>query len=481
MGQFGRPFLYSACDRYLTLILGLVMTAIVARLLTPDELGLFALISGVVFVSEGLREFGAGAYIIQERVPSRTGVRAAFTMTLAISALLALALIAAAGPISAFYGEPRLADGLRLASLMLILNAFAAPPMAVLRRDLDFLAVAVINVSGAVVLVGVTVGLILLGHGYMSLIIGQLVAIAYGIAATQIHRPTPWLFRPHFGKAREMAAFGGWISATSILNNLYVMLPTFVLPRVAGFEAVALFSRATQLAQLSDRVIVGAIVPVILPAFANLARRGEDLRHGYLHGIRLITVVQWPALLGLAILAEPVVRIVLGDQWDAAAGLLRILALAGLFVAPAPLTFPVLVALGHTRDTLTTSLISLSFGAIVFAIFARYGLRPLALSFLISLPVQMFVALVFIRYRLGFGWREFFGACLPSAVCAALSGVPPLLAATRGGFSFAMSPAELILAIGGGGFAWLIGLALTRHPLMTELRKGLTMSARAPI
>lgn len=480
MSQLRKPFLYSACDRYMILVLGLVMTAIVARLLTPDELGLFALTSGVILVSEGLRDFGAGTYIVQEREPSRTGVRAAFTMSVMISILLVLALVAAAPGIAAFYGEPRLVGGLRLASLILILNAFAAPPMAVLRRDLDFLPVAVINVSGALVMVAVTLGMVLLGQGYLSLIIGQIVAIAYGLVATQIYRPMLWVFLPHLGGARKVAAFGGWISATSVLNSLYMSLPNFVLPRVAGFEAAALLSRASQLSQLSDRVIVGAIVPVILPAFATLARRGEDLRQGYLHGVRLITAVQWPALLGLAILAEPAVRIVLGDQWNAAADLLRILALAWLFMAPAALTLPILVASGHTRDTLTESLIALSLGAVIFAGFAPFGLRPLALSFFLSLPIQMFVALAFIRNRLGFTWKEFAAACAPSAVCAVLSAIPPLLAATHAGFAFAMPPAELVLAIGGGGVAWLIGLALTRHPLLNELRKGLAVARRVP-
>lgn len=480
MSQLRKPFLYSACDRYITLILGLVMTAIVARLLTPDELGLFALTAGVILVGEGLRDFGAGSYIVQERAPSRTGVRAAFTMSLAISILLALALVAAAPAIAAFYGAPRLAGGLRLASLILVLNAFAGPPLSVLRRDLDFLPVAVINVSGMVVMAAVTLGMVLLGQGYLSLVIGQVASIAYAICATQIHRPMPWIFLPHLGGAREVAAFGGWVSATSVLNNLYASLPNFVLPRVAGFEAAALLARASQLSQLPDRVIVGAIVPVILPAFATLARRGEDLRAGYLHGVRLITAVQWPALLGLAILAEPAVRIVLGDQWDAAAGLLRILALAWLFMAPAALTFPVLVASGHARDTLTASLISLSLGAVIFAGAAPFGLRPLALSFFLSLPVQMFVALAFIRNRLGFTWKEFAGACVPSAVCAVLSAIPPLLAATHAGFAFAMPAAELVLAVGGGVVAWLIGLALTRHPLMNELRRGLAVVRRVP-
>lgn len=479
--QLRKPFLYSACDRYVSLVLTLFMTAIVARLLTPEELGLFALISGVVFVTEALRDFGAGTYIVQEREPSRTGVRTAFTVTLGIALALALALTAASGPIAAFYEEPRLVTGLRLTAFGLVLSAFSAPPMSMLRRDMDFRPIAVINVTGGLVAAAVTIAMIRLGYGYLGMIGGGLAASAYVIAAAQFHRPTPWLFVPCLEKAREIAIFGGWVSATAVLNNLYLMLPNLVLPRIAGFGALALFSRATQLSQLSERVIVGAVVPVILPAFSVLARNGADLRRSYLYGISLITAVQWPALLGLAVLAEPVVRIVLGDQWDAAAELLRILALAGLFMAPAALTFPILVATGHTRDTLSASLISLSIGAVVFAVAAPFGLYALAMSFVVSLPIQMLVALMFIKHRLRFTWGQFARACVRSAACALLSALPPLLVAAHAGFAFAMPAAEIFLAVAGSGAAWLTGLALTRHPLMAELRRGLTDARRLPM
>jgi O-antigen/teichoic acid export membrane protein len=465
----------------LSLALTLVMTAVVARLLTPQELGLFALTSGVVLVTEVLRDFGTGAYIVQEREPSRTGVRTAFTVMLGFGAALALALTAGSEAIATFYGEPRLAAGLRMAALGLVLSAFAAPLMSILRRELDFLPIALINISSGVIAASVTITLILLGYGYLSMIVGGLVASVYIAAAAQLYRPTLWLYVPCLDKGREIATFGGLVSATAVLNNVYVMLPNFVLPRIAGFEAAALFSRATQLSQLSERVIVGAIAPVILPAFAALARSGADLRRSYLYGVSLVTAVQWPALLGLAILAEPAVRFVLGDQWDAAAGLLRILALAGLFMAPAALTFPILVAAGHTRDTLSASLISLTAGAAVFAVAAPFGLHLLAMSFLVSLPLQMLVALAFIRRRLGFTWRELARACARSAVCALTASAPPLLLALHTGFAFSVPPLHVLLALTGGAAAWLAGLALTRHPLLLELRRGVSAFRPVPV
>src|SRR5690606_28490260 len=114
-------------------------------------------------------------------------------------------------------------------------------------------------------------------------------------------RPKPWIFLPCLTNWREVLAFGGYSSATTVLNNLYGMLPQLMLGRLIGLEAAALYSRATILCQLPERAVIGAIQPVILPAFASKARQGEGLREPYLQALSLLSAVHWPVLLTLAV------------------------------------------------------------------------------------------------------------------------------------------------------------------------------------
>lgn len=462
--------LFSATDKYLSLLVTIAMTAIVARLLSPEEIGVFVVANAVLVLSETLRDFGTGTYIIQERVPSREGVRTAFTVMAAIGGTVSLALFSAAPLFAEFYAEPRLVTALRIASLGILASSFAAVSMSVLRRDMDFRALAFINVGGIIVNLLVAVGLALAGWSYLALVIGGVAGQFFVAIAALICRPNFWMFVPCLSKWREVLAFGGWSSMTTLLNNLYALLPQLLLGRTAGFDAAALYNRATILCQLPDRAVIGAVQPMLLPALTARARMGADLKSAYLYALSLLSAVHWPLLLGLAMLAEPAVRIMLGPQWDAAAPLLRIMALAWLTTAAASLTFPVLVAVGRVRDTLIASLISLPPSALVLVLAAPHGMTAVAASMLVALPLQTVVAMVTIRRHVGFAWTEVASAVWKSAVAASASAVVPLAIASHNGFRADLSFVLLAMAIAGAGAGWLAALAVTRHPLLAEIR-----------
>jgi O-antigen/teichoic acid export membrane protein len=264
--------------------------------------------------------------------------------------------------------------------------------------------------------------------------------------------------------------FGGYASATTLLNNLYNQLPQLLLGQMIGLDKAGLFSRATTLCQLPDRAIVGAFQPVLLPILSLDARAGKSLKAPYLYGLSLLSSVQWPILICLAILAEPVVRVVLGPQWDQAAPILRIMALAWVVMMPAPLTYPVLVAVGRVRDTLTASFVSLPVSAGVVALAAPHGMQAIAVSMFLTLPIQVGVAVYLIRRQIGFAWTDLFRATAKSTVvCLFAAAVPAGCLAAFGARPDLPIPV-LILAVAGAAIGWLAGLVATRHPLLAELR-----------
>src|SRR5699024_5124109 len=151
------------------------------------------------------------------------------------------------------------------------------------------------------------------------------------------------------------------------------LLPRLALGRILGFDAVGIYARAVTVCQLPDRAVVSALQPVVLPAMAARVRARGSLKDTYLRGLSLMSALQWPALAFLALLADPVVRILLGAQWAATTPLVRMIALASMMLAPAFMTFPVLVASGRLRDTLLSSLISLPPSVLIVVGVAPFG------------------------------------------------------------------------------------------------------------
>jgi O-antigen/teichoic acid export membrane protein len=469
MAALHRPLLFAALDKYVGMVINLLTAAIVARLLTPDEIGVFVVGAAVVMLAEALREFGTGSYIVQRRELERDAVRTAFTAMLGLALLIGVALILAAEPIAAFYRDPRLVPVLRLAAFGMFLSAFAGPSIALLRRDMAFGRLALVDTGGLLANLIATLIFIGLGAGYLSLSFAALAAAATVAAGAILSRPEFWIFRPKLTHWREIFGFGGLASATTVLNNLYSVLPQILLGRFAGFDAAGLYSRAATLCQLPDRAIVGAFQPVVFSAFAAEIRAGGTLKAGYLHALALLSAVQWPVLVVLALLAEPVVRLVLGPQWDAAAPVLRLLAFAYITMAPAGLTYPTLVATGRVRDTLTSSLITLPVGAIAMVAAAPYGLDAIAASMFFSWPLQIVVSLWFIRRQIHFTMAEFMGSLWKSAPVALAAAVAPMAVIAREGLRPDLPLPALALALGGAALGWLIGLWGVQHPLYAEL------------
>jgi O-antigen/teichoic acid export membrane protein len=265
-----------------------------------------------------------------------------------------------------------------------------------------------------------------------------------------------------------MLSFGAVSSSVSLVNMAYELLPRLAFGKILGFEALGIYARAVTVCQLPDRAIGAALQPVVLPAMAAHVRVGGDLKAAYLRGLTLMSAVQWPALVLLALLADPVVRVLLGAQWSEAAPLVRIITLASTTLAPAFMTFPVLVASGRLRDTLVSSLISLPPSVLIVVGVAPFGLTAVALSTFIVAPLQMGVALYFVRRAIGLSWAEVVDAGRASVGVTLGTAAVPALIVLLSPNGFALGWVETCLALLGAAVGWLVALRLVSHPIGAE-------------
>jgi len=247
------------------------------------------------------------------------------------------------------------------------------------------------------------------------------------------------------------------------------MLPRLAFAKLLGFDAAGLFGRALTVCQLPDRAVLSAIQPVILPAMAAHARAGGSLRESYLRGLTLITSVQWPTLVVLGLLADPVVRVLLGAQWGEAAPLVRIVALAMTALAPALMTFPLLVASGRLRDALLSTAIAVPPSLAISIGAASFGLTAVAASMLVTAPFQMLVALHFVRRATGLTWRALFRATRASLALTAGAALVPVVVILLSRNGFALGWVETAVAVLGAVGGWVAALVAVDHPLRGEI------------
>jgi O-antigen/teichoic acid export membrane protein len=290
-----------------------------------------------------------------------------------------------------------------------------------------------------------------------------------------------WLYRPSLRKWRGMLRFGGYNGTTSFVANLYEQLPYLVLGRILSLEAVGIYNRALNLSWLPNKLLLGGVVSVVVSAFAAHVRDGYSLKASYLSALSFITVVQWPALILLAIIADPVVHVVLGPQWLKAAPIVSISALALLFSFSNNLNSPVLIAMGALRANLVRSLVIWPLSGAILCAAAFFGLRTLALSLLIVMPFQAVMSIGIVCRHLSLDWRDVIATLRKSAITAGFSAIGPLVLVAFEGFDLDISVGHALIAVVLSGIGWVAGLWLTQHPLLDEFAHAKAVFLQSPL
>lgn len=464
-----RSFALVFADKAAGVVMTLTTMAIVSRILTPAEVGLFMLSSTVVMLIEAFRDFGIGTFLIQERELSPKMVRTAVTIMALMSLGLGLGILAASDILARYYGNADLGGLIRVAALAFLVAPVSNPLLALMRRDMAFGKVTAIGISAGLANAVTTILLALAGFGPFSFVWGSVCAACVMAAGALICRPEWWIFRPALLHWRKILPFGTWSTTVTLLGMLYDALPKLILGRVLGFGAVGMFSRAISLNQLPDRLLLSAAQPVLLPALSAHARNFGALKAPFLTGLSYVSGLQWPALAMIAILADPIVRLLLGEQWLAVIPLVRIVALAYFFLFPVYLCYPVLVSLGRVRDMALAMSLALPpcFAIMLWA--SSYGLRPMAFSLFLTGPIQVCTMLWFVWRIVPFTVTELATVLFKSgAVTAATVALPVALMASMGTWDH-MSYQMAALAVIGAVAGWVAGVMVLPHPLRREL------------
>lgn len=466
-----RSLAFSFLEKYASTALNLVSTLVLARLLSPEEIGIFSVGAAMVGMMHALRDFGVTNYLIQEREVGREKLRTAFTVTLGLSWLFALILLAASGWAADFYEEPGIRQIIWVMAANFALIPFGSPILALMRRELQFGRLAAIQLTSTVVNVSVSILLAALGFGFMSLAWASLAGVVATSSLAFLSRPHAFLFKPGFAEWRSVLSFGGYASGNAMIGDLRQTAPDLIIGRLLGFEAVGLHSRALGLLHIFNKLIFEGLQPVLLPALSEKVRRGEDLREVYLRAMEYITVLYWPFLAFLGLMADPIIRILLGDQWLAVTPLVQIYCGISAIGFPAFLTQPILIAMGQIRETLKISMIMLPISLVIVFIGSLHSLIVLAWLGYISGTIGILVTLAIVRRHVPFSLGALARHVRRSALVTVIAATVPATVLMWTGWQPTVPiPAFLTAAAGFTGM-WLLALFAVRHPFRIEIQR----------
>lgn len=295
----------------------LLATAVLARLLTPEDFGLVAFALVLIAIADVVADFGVAQALIY--LPeSRRRTDAALATALAFSGTLVAVAVLAAPLLADFFGREEVTDLLRVLSLALLLGATASIPEALLRKRLQFRRTVGANLAKASVTGVVSIGLALAGAGPWALVWGQLAGLlVLNVVLWSLvdHRPDLRVWRTDWSEASPLVRYGLSVASAMLLSKLVFDVDYIVVGRMLGTESLGYYTLAFRLPELGIISVFFVISAVAFPVYRKAAGDRARLQRGYLSAVRLQSAYGAAAGAGLAVLAPAVVLVVFGPQW----------------------------------------------------------------------------------------------------------------------------------------------------------------------
>lgn len=361
---------------------------LLARLLTPRDYGLFAMVLAIIGVGEVVRDFGLSSAAIQARQLTAGQRDNLFWINTGIGLSLAACMFAAAGAIAGFYHEPLLVPVAQAASVTLLLNGLATQFRADLGRGMRFRSLALADVGGQAAGLGTAIAAALAGWGYWALVLQALAQAATLLALLVLaSRWRPGLPRRD-ADMRPLLRFGGNLMASQLLTYFSNNLGQILVGSRLGPVALGHYNRAFALLMVPLTQLNAPATTVALPVLSRLqddpARYSAFLLRGQATLMHLL-------MAGLAFgcaLADPLIDLVLGKAWAPAAPLFRILLVGGLFQAAGYAAYWVFLSRDLTGPQLRYSIVSRVLVIACIGIGAQWGVTGVATGYSTGMAIS---------------------------------------------------------------------------------------------
>ncbi|NWO07455.1 MAG: oligosaccharide flippase family protein [Alteromonadaceae bacterium] len=472
MSEVRTALIYSSLGRYILMGLGLASTVIVARLLTPEEVGTFAIASSIVMIMAEFRILGANTYLIREAELTDDKIRSAYGLTILISWGLGLAVILAAVPLSEFFDIESLKYIFFILSISFIFAPYISIPHAFLSRKYAFKQITIIRISSGLVGVSVTIIFIILGFSYYSLAIANVVTILVQFVLYIYFTNDIRVYRPQFKYLKPIATLGIYTSVSLVLRKLQYTAPDMVIGKMGTASQVGIFSRGLGLMVFASEALLSGISPVALPYLADVRKRNGSIVAAYSRAAQLITGLVWPVLAVVSVASLPAIRFMFGDQWDQSAPVATIIAYWAMLRAANILAPKALVAVGKESSMLVKELVVFVFfiSSIVLA-YSGWGLQGAGYAFVFSGLVDFVVSCYFLKFKVGVKVIPYCLSLLPSALIAFICWIAAWFISFVSPFS-TTAPVFTILQIALAlPLVWVASVFLVKHPIRDELIK----------
>lgn len=420
--QAAKGVMWNTIERFSSQGIQFVLTIVIARILSPDDYGLVAMLSIFMAIAQTLIDSGFGNALIQKKDRTETDYSTTFYFNIVVSTFIYLLLFLIAPWISSFYSQPTLVSITRVFGLVLIINSFSIVQQARLTIVLDFKKQAFASLLS--VLVGGVVGVWMAYHGFgvwtlvwQALISSLCRSVVLWIYARWMPR---WLFS--WDSFRGLFSFGSKIMLSAMLHTLYTNMYSLVVGKVFSAGELGYFNRAYTLGQFPVQNFSNIVFKVVYPIQCRYQNDTEKFNYLFVNSLRMSCFFIFPLMLGIVVLAAPLVQILLTDKWLPVVPLLQIVCVAQMWEPVMRMNASALDAKGRSDYRLYSEIIKKVVAFSILFLSIPFGIKVMCAGLVLYSLADMIIIIGYSRKVTGIGYCKQLRSLFPITLLSIIMG-----------------------------------------------------------
>lgn len=375
---------WSSVERFSNQGVQFVFSIILARLLSPSDYGIIAMVTIFFAVAQSFVDSGFSNALVRKTDRVEEDLSTCFYFNIGVGIIAYIVLFLIAPLVANFYNQPILSPIIRITGLGVILNSLCVVQQALFTIKIDFKSQAKITLS-ATVISGI-VGIILAYQGY-----GIWALVWQGVASSIVRMGLLWLmskWRPRTGFSKSsfnyLFGYGSKLLVSGLLDTIYNNIYPIVIGKFYNPAQLGNYSRALGWAQLPSANITSILQRVTFPVLSAIQDDTLRLQNSYRRLLKLSAFIVFPLMMGLAAIASPLIRVILTAKWDGCVLYLQILCFALMLYPIHAINLNLLQVKGRSDIFLRLEIIKKIIGVIILIITIPLGITAMCLGMVFS-------------------------------------------------------------------------------------------------
>lgn len=399
-----KGLMWSFIERFSNQGIQFVLTIVVARVLLPDDYGLVAMLSFFMAIAQTLVDSGFSNALIQKKNRDEVDYSTIFFFNILISLFIYLLLYVSAPFIAHFYNQPLLTKIARVYGLLIIINSLAVVQMTRLTIELDFKKLAFASLLSVLIGGGVGVSMAYGGYGVWSLVWQALCSGLVWVVSL-------WIFagwKPRlcfsFTSLKSLFSFGSKLLCSSLIHTVYLNMYSLVVGKVFNSVTLGYFNRAQTLGAFPAQNFSNIIQKVIYPIQCSCQDDDKRFEQIFVTYLRISSLLLFPLMIGFALLAAPLISMLLTDKWLPIVPLLQIICVSMMWMPMMQANVSVLDAKGRSDYHLQSEVIKKILAVVILACTLPLGIMGVCVGMVVYSLTDLMVIIAYSRRLTSVGY-----------------------------------------------------------------------------